>query len=303
MIARPLDPLTYTVTPLDRAGILRTDDAAVRALLTSGHARIVPLWQQKHLIGTNGAAGIFSHDEIAPLLPGAQLCFLGLAGDTPWFAAGLPPSEAPPLPGEYRALNDVVLLMDGDHAAILAYARALVIWHETHKFCGRCGTATISTESGHCRKCVNATCGHRTFPRTDPVVITLIIDGERCLLGRQAAWPPGMYSAIAGFIEPGETIEAAVRREAEEETGIEVGDVRYLGSQPWPFPASLMLGFHATARTTAIRRQDNELEDCRWFTKAEILTFKERNDPAPGLKLPNRYAIARVLLDRWLNPS
>ncbi len=303
MIARPLDPLTYTVTPLDRAGILRTDDGAVAALLAGGKARIVPLWQQKHLVSADGTAGIFSYAEIAPLLPSAQLCFLGLADDTPWFAAGLPPSEAPPLPGEYRALNDVVLLMDGGHAAILAYARALVIWHETHKFCGRCGRATISTESGHCRKCANAACGHRTFPRTDPVVITLILDGERCLLGRQAAWPPGMYSAIAGFIEPGETIEAAVRREAEEETGIEVGDVRYLGSQPWPFPASLMLGFHATARTTAIRRKDNELEDCRWFTKADILTFKERNDPAPGFKLPNRYAIARVLLDRWLNPA
>lgn len=301
MIAKPLEPLTYTVSPLDRAGLLRTDDAAVQALLTGGKARIVPLWQQKHFVSPDGVAGIFSHLEIAPLLDGAQLCFLGLAGETPWFAAGLPPSETPPLPGDTRALNDVVLLMDGDHAAILAYARAVLIWHENHKYCGRCGGVTVSAEAGHCRQCT--ACGHRTFPRTDPVVITLILDGDRCLLGRQASWPPGMYSAIAGFVEPGETIEAAVRREAEEETSIVIGDVRYLGSQPWPFPASLMLGFHADALTTAIRRKDNELEDCRWFTKAEVLTFKERNDPAPGLKLPNRYAIARVLLDRWLNPS
>ena len=301
MIAKPLDPLTYTVSPLDRAGLVRTDAAAVQALLTGAKARIVPLWQQKHLVGAGGAAGVVSHAEIAHILDEAQVCFLGLADDTPWFVAGLRPSEAPPLPGEYRPLNEVVLLMDGNHAAILAYARALVIWHENHKHCGRCGGVAVSTEAGHSRQCT--ACGHRTFPRIDPVVITLIIDGERCLLGRQASWPPGMYSAIAGFVEPGETIEAAVRREAEEETGIEVGEVRYLGSQPWPFPASLMLGFHAAARTTAIRRKDNELEDCRWFTKAEVLAFKERADPSPGLKLPNRYAIARLLLDRWLDPQ
>lgn len=303
MIAPALDPLTYTTSPLDRAGALRTDDAAVQALLTGGKARIVPLWQQKHLVRGDGAAGTFAHADVAHLLQGAQLCFLGLAGDTPWFAAGFPPTDAPPLPGDYRALNEVVLLMPGDEATILAYARGLLIWHENQKHCGRCGTATISTEAGHCRQCTSAACGYRTFPRTDPVVIMLVIDGERCLLGRQAAWPPGMHSAIAGFVEPGETLEAAVRREVEEETGITVGDVRYLGSQPWPFPASLMLGFHADARTTAIRLKDNELEDCRWFTKAEVLAFKERNDPAPGLKLPNRYAIARVLLDRWLNPT
>ncbi len=302
MIAKPLDPLTYTETPLDRAGLLRTDAAAIQALLTGGTARIVPLWQQKHPVNADGSAMVFSHTDVAPRIGDAPVCFLGLADDTPWFAVGLPPSETPPLPGDFRALNEVVLLMPGDQAAILAYARALVIWHENHKHCGRCGAATVSDEAGHCRRCTNAACGHRTFPRTDPVVITLIIDGERCLLGRQAAWPPGMYSAIAGFVEPGETVEAAVRREAEEETGITVGDVRYLGSQPWPFPASLMLGFHADALTTAIRRKDNELEDCRWFTKAEILGFTERTDPAPGLKLPNRYAIARVLLDRWLNP-
>ena len=133
------------------------------------------------------------------------------------------------------------------------------------------------------------------------MVITLITDGARCLLGRQASWAPGVYSTIAGFIEPGETAEAAVRREAAEETGIEVGAVRYIASQPWPFPASLMLGFHAEALSTTIRRGDNELEDCRWFTRAEILAFHERTSTAPGFKLPNRYAIARLLLDLWLN--
>ncbi len=301
MIARPIDPLTYTVSPLDRAGILRTDEAAVQAHLTGGKARIVPLWQQRHLVTSDGAAGVFSYDEVALMLGAdVQTVFLGLADDTPWFAAGFPAADTAPIAGDYRALNDVVLLMPGDQASILAYARAMVIWHENHRYCSRCGTATVSDEAGHCRKCTNAACGYRSFPRTDPVVITLITDGDRCLLGRQASWAPGIYSTIAGFVEPGETVEAAVRREAEEETGVEVGDVRYIASQPWPFPASLMFGFHADALTTAIRRKDNELEDCRWFTRADILTFQERTSTAPGFKLPNRYAIARLLLDRWL---
>ena len=302
MIARPIDPLTYTVSPLDRAGLLRTDAAAVQAMLTGGEARIVPLWKQQHLVNADGTAGIFSHAEIAPHLNDAvEMVFLGLDNDTPWFTVGFSASDAPPLPGDYRGLNDVVLLMPGDQASILAYARAVLIWHANHRFCGRCGAATMSVESGHCRECTNPACANRTFPRTDPVVITLITHGDRCLLGRQASWAEGVYSTIAGFVEPGETAEAAVRREAEEETGVQVGDVRYIASQPWPFPASLMFGFQADALTTTIRRKDNELEDCRWFTRADILTFKERNVAEPGFKLPNRYAIARLLLDRWLS--
>jgi NAD+ diphosphatase len=301
LIAPPLDPLTYTVSPLDRAGILRTDAAAVQTMLTGGAARIVPVWQQRHPVNADGTAGIFSHGEIAPHLGAdTEIVFLGLEGEAPWFAVGFPPSETQPLAGDYRALNDVVLLMPGDQAAILAYARALVIWNANHRYCGRCGAATLGSEAGHCRICTNPVCAHRTFPRTDPVVIMLITAGDRCLLGRQASWAPGMYSAIAGFVEPGETLEAAVRREAEEETNIKVGDVRYIASQPWPFPASLMFGFQADALTTAIRRKDNELEDCRWFTRADILTFTERTSPEAGFKLPNRYAIARLLLDRWL---
>jgi NAD+ diphosphatase len=301
LIARPINPLTYTVNPLDRAGILRTNAAAVQAMLTGGAARIVPIWQQRHLINADGTAGIFSYDDVAPHLgDGAEIVFLGRDGETPWFAVGFPPRDTPPLAGDYRALNEVVLVMPGDQASILAYARAVVIWNANHRHCGRCGAATLGSEAGHCRVCTNAACAHRTFPRTDPVVIALITAGDRCLLGRQASWAPGMYSAIAGFVEPGETLEAAVRREAEEETNIKVGDVRYIASQPWPFPASLMFGFHARALTTAIRRKDNELEDCRWFTRAEILAFTERSSPESGFKLPNRYAIARLLLDRWL---
>jgi len=291
-------PLAYTVDPLDRAEHLRRDEAAVQALLTGGRARIIPVWRERHLI-VGEEARVLGYADVQPLL--RSLTFLGLAGDVPWFGAGLE-SEEPPLfgGGEYRALNEVVLVLPADLASILAHARAMAIWHDNHRFCGRCGTATVSMEAGHSRQCPNPACGYRTYPRTDPVIITLVTDGERCLLGRQAVWTPGMYSAIAGFVEPGETLENAVRREACEETGIEIGTVRYVASQPWPFPASIMLGFEAEALSSAISRNDGELEDCRWFTKAEVRAFKERTSPEPGFKLPNRYAIARLLLERWL---
>src|SRR5581483_588908 len=195
-------PIAYTIDPLDRATQLRKDDAAVQALLTGGRARIVPVWRERHLIAGEDAR-ILSYAEARPLV--RSLTFLGLAGEAPWVGAGLE-SEEPPLfgGGEYRSLNEVVLLLPEDLASILAHARAMAIWHDNHRHCGRCGTATISMEAGHSRQCTNPTCGYRTFPRTDPVIITLIIDGDRCLLGRQATWAPGVYSAIAGFVEPGE---------------------------------------------------------------------------------------------------
>jgi NAD+ diphosphatase len=224
-------------------------------------------------------------------------------GDVPWFTAALPDSEQPPAvnaPGAFKDLNSVVALLPGDEAAILAYARAMVIWHHNHRYCGRCGATAVITESGHSRTCTNASCNYRSFPRTDPVVITLVTHGDKCLLGRQAVWPPGIYSCIAGFVEPGETLEHAVRREGAEETGIKIGDVRYVASQPWPFPASIMLGFRAEALTTRIHREDNELEDCRWFTKDEVRTFGERNAEGDGFKLPNKFAIARYLIEGWL---
>jgi NAD+ diphosphatase len=299
-------PLTYTVSPLDRAAVLRADEPRVQALLASGNARLVPVWNQKHLVDDTPRALTLSfafakaNFDLAMRPP----IFLGLDREIPWFALALPASETSPtldVAGEFKLLNDFVGLVPGEEASILAYARALVLWHENHRHCSRCGRETVATESGHSRTCTNAACGHRTFPRTDPVVITLITRGDNCLLGRQAIWPPGMYSCIAGFVEPGETIESAVKREAEEETGVIIDDVRYVASQPWPFPASLMLGFEATATTTAINRKDQELEDCRWFSKTEIRAFGERNDPGHGFKLPHRFAIARLLIEGWLN--
>ena len=159
-----------------------------------------------------------------------------------------------------------------------------------------CGAATVSDEGGHVRRCTNAHCAQSHFPRTDPAVIMLVHDGERCLLGRKPGWPGGMHSTLAGFVEPGESLEEAVAREVYEETKVTLDEVVYHSSQPWPFPASLMLGFHARARTTDIEVDHSELEDARWYEKSWLLSHKEDDD----FRLPRRDSIARRLLEDWL---
>ena len=290
--------LTYTREPFDRAAYLRRDDARMHALLACPAARIVPVWNERHLVDDTPRLQTLKAPSDS-----ANATFLGLAGEVPWFALALPASEQPPaldVPGSFRVLNEVVALLPGDEAAILAYARAMILWRTNHRHCARCGAPAAIAEWGHSSTCTNAVCAHRTFPRTDPVVITLITQGDKCLLGRQAAWPAGFYSCIAGFVEPGETLETAVRREGLEETGVKIGEVHYVASQPWPFPASLMLGFRAEALTTDLQHRDDELEDCRWFSKADVRAFGERGEDSPGFKLPPRFAIARTLIDGWL---
>ena len=293
---------------MDRAALSRADEKRTRALLTNGNARIVPVWNQRHLISSEQRAFVFTYDQVAHFidLESTTLVFLGLENGDAWFALGLPDGSSPPdlkTPGKFVELRDVVTMLPASEATLLAYARAMVIWHFNHLYCGRCGANTDISESGHSRVCTEVTCGYRSFPRTDPAVITLVSDGARCLLGRQAQWPAGMYSTIAGFVEPGETLEQTVRREVREETGIEVGEVRYLASQPWPFPSSIMLGFRAEALTSEISRDDDELEDCRWFTRAEIASFADRDAAGAGFKLPGRYSIARLLIEEWVRET
>jgi NAD+ diphosphatase len=170
-------------------------------------------------------------------------------------------------------------------------------WHARHHFCGVCGYPTQSAEAGHVRRCTNPTCGASHFPRTDPAVIMLVHDGgDRVILGRQAQWPPGMHSVLAGFVEPGENLEEAVTREVAEEVGIAVTDVRYQSSQPWPFPASIMLGFTARALATDLQLSDDELETARWYTRAELRASPE----SESFRLPRRDSIARRLVEDWL---
>ncbi|HEY6758322.1 MAG TPA: NAD(+) diphosphatase [Baekduia sp.] len=207
---------------------------------------------------------------------------------------------------ELTGLRDLAVSLPGAELGTIAYASAMRAWARATRFCGVCGLPTEPREGGHVRVCAN---GHSHHPRTDPVVIMLVTDGDRAVLGRQATWPAGRYSALAGFVEPGERLEDAVAREVLEESGVRVRDVTYVDSQPWPFPLSLMLGFHATYAGGELARGDDELEDVAWFTRAEIATAVSGDtawidgSPSDRLMLPPKTAIARLLIDRWVDQT
>jgi NAD+ diphosphatase len=196
-------------------------------------------------------------------------------------------------------LREVGALLSAEDAGLLAYGTAMVNWHRAHPHCARCGARTDAAEAGFLRRCPE--CGAEHHPRTDPVVIMLVLDGDRVLLGRQATWPPGRYSALAGFVEPGESLEEAVAREVFEETSVRVEDVLYRSSQPWPFPASLMLGFFARYAGGEPAVSDGELDDVRWFERSELAAIGRGE--REGMHLPPPLAIARRLIDEFLVPS
>jgi NAD+ diphosphatase len=201
------------------------------------------------------------------------------------------PPELPP-GTSFEELRPLSPLLAGDEAGLLAYARALSIWRGRQRFCGACGAPTVPTRAGHGLRCSRASCAQEFFPRIDPAIIVLVSDGERALLGRQPRWPPGRYSTIAGFVEPGESLEDAVTREVMEETTVEVTGTSYRSSQPWPFPSSLMIGFRASARPHSAVRVSGELEHARWFTREELR--------AGGVGLPPAHSISRRLIAEWL---
>ncbi len=213
-----------------------------------------------------------------------------------------PPDNDPERPGTgepaaWRTLRDVVASLAEDDAVLVVHALALAEWHRSHRYCPRCGSAVVPGQAGHVLRCPG--CGRHHFPRTDPAVIMVVTDGEgeleRCLLGRHPQWPEGRYSTLAGFVEPGESMEDAVRREVAEETSVRVGEVRYFGNQPWPFPASLMLGFTARAESSEVMVDGVEIEHARWFTRAEMRAETE----AGTLVLPGGISISRSLIEAW----
>ena len=228
-----------------------------------------------------------------------SLILLGVVADAPRLAGQV--SSDPTLPEDVRAIDLRSLaiqgLLDPTDLASLAQARSYLHWHAANRFCGRCGEALTVKGGGTSRHCEK--CAIEIFPRVDPVVIMLAIDGDRCLLGRQARFAPGMYSALAGFLEPGETIEEAVRREVKEEAGISIGRVAYHSSQAWPFPSSLMIGCHAEALSTNVNRDAEELEDCRWFERDEVRQMLDGSHP-DGLKAPFPMAIAHHLIKAFV---
>jgi NAD+ diphosphatase len=228
--------------------------------------------------------------------------FLGLHDDRAYFAVDLPASpdtvsDGLALLGEFQELRQVATLLATADAAILAHARAMAYWHQRHRYCGDCGSPTESREAGYLRVCSNPQCGQHHFPRSDPAIIVLVESGDRCLLGRKPSWPKGLYSTIAGFVEPGESIEQAVIREVSEETGVRVGEIDYQSSQPWPFPSSLMLGFRATAADPTISVDQNELQDAQWFTRGEI-----RSGLLEGrMRLPTHISVSHRLIEGWFD--
>lgn len=305
---------TFSGNPLDREAARRRDEAWVGSQVHAEGTRFLPLrnltfpmhqvdgamrlaWSvlpigadtDRHpplLLGTNDGAARFAIDEAAAPnqfdLP-ADVSFMDLRAAAP--------------------------ILDADDAGIAAQARAFLDWHVRHGFCAVCGAPTRAAQGGIFRKCTDCPAEH--FPRTDPVVITVVIDTERdrCLLGRQASWPAGMFSALAGFIDHGESIEDAVRREVAEESGIDAVNVRYHSSQPWPFPSSLMIGCHADAGSAEINYDDWEMDDVRWFTRDEIRASLEQPAaqlgqpglPDGALSLPGPMAIAHTLISAWVD--
>ncbi len=288
---------------LDRAAPRRSDETWVAALRANPESRYVALWRGLCLIDGGAAprAAYLSLETIERVLPdGAILALLGLDSDIATFAVDLSKLEDDPARGalagfgEFRDLRDFGGLMTAPEASLMAHARGLIYWHRRHRFCGVCGSPADISDAGHLRRCGNRSCGVEHFPRTDPAVIMLVADGDRCLMGRQAEWPEGLYSTLAGFVEPGESLEEAVAREVWEETGITVCDVRYHSSQPWPFPSSLMLGFHATATSTEISLNRDELDDARWFHREAL------RNPGEAMRLPRPTSISRRLVEDWL---
>ena len=299
-------PNFYADNGLDRAGSRRRDPAWLTERLNHPESRFVAVWRSQSLItGLAGGApeAVLLRREALLAVEGEPI-LLGLREERAYFALDLSARETPlelirapqEPPVEFTDLRRVGPLLARPDGALLAYARGIVHWHGRHRFCGVCGSSTRSEEGGHIRRCTDPACNSPHFPRTDPAVIMLVTDGDRALLGRQKIWPKGQHSTLAGFVEPGESLEEAVAREVEEETGVRVEDVHYHSSQPWPFPSSIMLGFTARAISTEITLDGEELEAARWFDRSLILAHPEDDD----FRLPRRDSIARRLIEDWL---
>ncbi|NIA28009.1 MAG: NAD(+) diphosphatase [Desulfobulbaceae bacterium] len=283
---------------VDRSGERRKDLDWLAGAIADENSRFVPVWGDQCLVdGDPQHAVLLRHQHVEPFVEERELIFLGVFRDHPAFAVPIDSPGDAPLPdfGQFQDLRFLGTVLPADEANLLAHARALVLWHASQVFCGVCGTAAHPGAGGNSRICTNSECGREIFPRVDPAIIVLVTDGTRCLLGRQDSWPESVYSTIAGFVEPGESIEDAVRREVYEETNIRVGEVTYHSSQPWPFPSSLMLGFVAEAVSADIALNDGELEDARWFTQDDLRSGFP--------KLPFRISIARRLVDYWMQPG
>jgi NAD+ diphosphatase len=319
-------PNFYSHPGFERAGLRRRDTGWIVERIADPGSLFVPVWRNQNLVieleggepravmlPSAGIGGIIGHSAAAEeRLANGEMVFLGVIEDRAHFALDLSPVEAPlemlhspalaasgitAATARFADLRQVAPRLDRREGALLALARAMLFWHSRHRYCGLCGNPTRSEEAGHMRRCTNPACNTMHFPRTDPAVIMLVTDGDRALMGRSRNFVPGMYSTLAGFVEPGESLEMAVAREVREETGIEVGAVHYHSSQPWPFPANIMLGFHAAALTTEITVDYGELEDACWCERDWLLSHVDDDT----FRLPRLDSIARRLIEDWLH--
>ncbi len=292
-MGRILPSIFFTDSRLDRATHLRGRPEQLAALATQGKTCYLPVYNGRHLYTTGAGKQLWTLDKP---VPGTTPCFLGVLEETYWFACPVDGQQAQTLEAQagqrFTSLRRSALHMDSEQAHIAMYSRGLDLWQRNRRYCPRCGTPNRVHSAGHRLLCQN---GHEQFPHIEPAIIVLISKGDRCLLSRKANWPPNVYSTLAGFVEPGETLEEAVCREMLEEANIRVTNIQYQGSQPWPFPASLMLAFTATALNEEAR-VDDELEDVQWFSREDLKSAIKQ-----GLvTIPPRFTVAHTLISEFL---
>ncbi|MBK8159736.1 MAG: NAD(+) diphosphatase [Rhodospirillaceae bacterium] len=291
----------YATGNFDRSAQHREDHGWLKARLADPRSRLYPVWRLRHLVQQAESPSLRLLDPIAQadLIARAEtVILLGVEGDVAHFALDLSvlDENAAIELGDFQELRGIGPLLPQRDGALLAYARGLAYWHQRHRYCGVCGAPTEVKAAGHQRQCTDRACATVQFPRTDPAVIMRVTCGNKILMARQGMWAQGMHSVLAGFVEPGETLEDAVAREVFEEVGLRVNDIRYFGSQPWPFPASLMLGFTAEAESEKFDLHDGEIESARWMTRMELLNSPEDE----SFRLPRADSISRRLIEDWV---
>ena len=301
----------YASSAINRHGDYRNNEKLLKNIIIEKNTNFIPFYNGKNLfkeINKGIKAVILNNDQLHELFPNGigDTIFLGVANGFNYIGIDL--SFANLSIDFWLKENNIIIddlrkygpILDDIEASFLALSNGMFFWHNTHKFCGSCGFQNLSTEGGFVMKCTNQKCGKSHFPRTDPAIITLISFEDKVLLGRSPRFPVSMYSTLAGFVEPGESLEQALEREVFEEVGIKVKNIKYFNSQPWPFPASLMLGFFAEAVNDKMIIDYNEIEDAHWFSINELKSL-EHPSIIGGFKLPRVDSIARRLVDTWIN--
>jgi len=280
---------------IDRHGALRADPAELERTYTDATTRFVVIWRGRCLIHTTRIALLTSAQVSAYAQDPERSTFLGKLDERYIFALAIDTEDEPDFgaDAQFVGLRKISTHLDAADAGLAAFAKAMVAWQDNHRHCGVCGVRNRVAEGGFVMACTDNTCDHRSFPRLDPAVIVLVHNNERALLGRQEGWPDRQFSTIAGFVEPGESLEDAIRREVAEETNITVGESAYIASQPWPFPAALMIGFHARGLSQDIKLNDGELAEARWVSRQDIASGE--------IRPPTKFSVAYHLVETWFD--